>query len=282
LRTICFILWLSLREFFMIVCLVWFSLTTWKGEIEWPWRQQGDRGLSLPSIYREVVAPTSPGQPEIQLIGPVEHAMSSESVLWRLSSCWLLVWRSERIKFNDSGMFEICQFSWNMNERSSYSFFSRKTRHGLRFTPDLRHGLPMLRQAFQAYSVSAPPWTKDAKIDTVKIDREGPNRQSGHQNSRIFGDGTVYIGAFAQWGPGGKICDGVGPVTQLTWDETLSFEMYHTSANRPCESIKSRRMSQVAHGAWNRSVAEIPYFCDWKWEPLLFGMQPCDEMVCLP
>jgi hypothetical protein len=33
LRTIYFILWLSLREFFMIVCLVWFFLMTREGEI---------------------------------------------------------------------------------------------------------------------------------------------------------------------------------------------------------------------------------------------------------
>jgi hypothetical protein len=49
-----------------------------------------------------------------------------------------------------------------------------------------------------AYSIGAQAQVKDAKIYIMKIRRDAPNRQSGHQSPRIFEEKTVYIGALAQ------------------------------------------------------------------------------------
>jgi hypothetical protein len=60
LRTIYFILWLSLREFFMIVCLVWFSLMTREDEIGMKSSAPGDSreaGDFLYPLYRHLVDP---------------------------------------------------------------------------------------------------------------------------------------------------------------------------------------------------------------------------------
>jgi hypothetical protein len=62
-----------------------------------------------------------------------------------------------RIKFKHLDTFRIYQFSWNMNKRSSFAFFSSSVRYPLIFTPDLNHSLPMPSTACEAHSISAPP-----------------------------------------------------------------------------------------------------------------------------
>jgi hypothetical protein len=87
------------------------------------------------------------------------------------------------------------------------------------FKPDLKHSLMVRPTAFNMPNVGAQQQAKDANICIMKIGWKTLDRQCSHQGSRIFGERSADLSVFAQRCPCDGACDGVGPVTQLVWNE---------------------------------------------------------------